>query len=160
MSRELPTHELPDGQGLHIAVVSARFNPEMTQALAGRVEACLREAGATSELIRVPGSWELPLGAQIAARTGRFDAVVALGVVVAGDTRHHEHIADATGWGIQEVALKEHIPVINGILVTETEAQARARTLGEVDKGFHFAVAALEMGRLTHALPWPPPETD
>lgn len=159
MSVEQPNRDLPRGEGLNFALVAARFNSEWVDALAKRVRDCLLQAGSGVELIRVPGAWEIPLGTQIAARTSRFDAVVALAVVVAGDTRHHEHIAVATGWGIQEVSLKEHIPIINGILVTETEDQARARTLGEIDKGFHFALAALEMGRMIHTLPWPSPES-
>ena len=153
MSAELPNRELPDGNGFTLAIVAARFNAEMVDALVERVQNSLLKAGAVVEVIRVPGAWELPLGAQIAARAGRFDAVIALGVVIAGDTRHHEHIADATGWGIQEVSLKEHLPVINGILVTETEEQAHARTLGDVDKGYHFALAALEMAGLMQAQP-------
>ncbi len=147
MSKAIPSGDLPDGNGLTVGIVAARFNEEMVNALMGRVVACLESVGAKVITSRVPGSWELPFAAQEQALTGEFQAIVALGVVVAGDTRHHEHIAITTGWGITEVSLKHRVPVLNGILVTETEQQAYDRTLGDNDKGYHFAKAALEIAR-------------
>lgn len=148
MSDQYPEHASSDGAGIHIGIACARFNAELTMALHERVAKALRAAGATAETLWVPGSLELPFAVQRLALSGRCQAVIALGVVVAGDTNHHEHIAQATSYGLQKVALDCRIPVINGIIVTHNREQAEDRTLGRVDKGGHFAQAALEMARL------------
>lgn len=148
MSDHYPTSEKHDGQGLKIGIACARFNADLTEALLARVTDALHSAGATCHTLMVPGSLELPYALQELARRGQSHALIALGVVVAGDTNHHEHIAYATSYGLQKVALEARIPVINGILVTENREQAEARTRGPVDKGGHFAAAAMEMARL------------
>lgn len=148
MSDAYPVAREEGGDGLRIGIAAARFNEELVHPLLERVEAVLKAAGAEVRAIRVPGSLELPYAAMKLAESERFDALVVLGVVIAGDTRHHEHIADATGYGIQKVSLEKGIPIVNGILVTETREQAEARTTGSVDKGGHFGQAALELAHL------------
>ncbi len=143
---------MPDGAGLKVLIVAAKFNDDLVAPLAGSVEAALRAQGCEVSIRRVPGSWELPYAAQVLASARDIDAVVAIGIVIAGDTRHHEHIADATGYGIQEAALRTGVPVINGIIVTETREQAEARSTGDIDKGLHFARAAIEMARFRHEM--------
>jgi len=99
----------------------------------------------------VPGSGELPVAAQwLAAR--RPDVVVALGVIIRGETLHYELLAHASARALQRVALDARLPVINGIVVAEDEAQAEARCLGRIDRGAEFAAAALEMAALGRRL--------
>jgi len=148
MSDQYPRQPVLDGTGLKIGIAAARFNTELTEALFRRVQSLLETAGADLVTVRVPGSLELPFAASTLAGEATPDAIVVLGVVVAGETQHHEHIAYATSYGVQKVALEKGVPVINGILVTEDLEQAEARTRGKVDKGYHIAQAAIEMARL------------
>jgi 6,7-dimethyl-8-ribityllumazine synthase len=97
---------------------------------------------------RVPGSAELPYAASALADHTRFDAVIALGVVIAGDTSHHEIIGNSTAQALQEISIRQKIPVINGILVVNTIEQAQARIDGTINRGKEFALAALEMAQL------------
>lgn len=145
MSDDFPKNDNLQAEGLTIGVVSARFNYRLVQELRDRVTGILEEAGAIVVSREVPGSLELPFAAAKLAGQDPMDAVIVLGVVIAGDTQHHEHIAAATSYGIQKVSLEKEIPVINGILVTESREQAESRTIGTIDKGAHFAQAAVEM---------------
>ncbi|MCD8483902.1 MAG: 6,7-dimethyl-8-ribityllumazine synthase [Verrucomicrobia bacterium] len=104
------------------------------------------------DIRRVPGANEIPYVANVLGETGRFDCIIALGVVVAGDTPHHEIIAHSTGFGLQKVAIDNAVPVINGIIVTNTEEQAHARCLGTINRGAEFALAAVEMAVLGREL--------
>lgn len=99
-------------------------------------------------LLHVPGSHEVPWAAARLAVTGRFDCVVALGVLIGGDTNHHEMVGQSVSHALQRVALDTGVPVINGVLVTDTRAQARARCTGRINRGAEFARAALEMAAL------------
>jgi 6,7-dimethyl-8-ribityllumazine synthase len=152
MSLDSPSARPLDGaKKFRIAVVAARFNPELVDALLGRLTAGLRAAGVKSariETVRVPGSHEVPWAAGRLAGSRRFDCVVALGVLIGGDTNHHEMVGQSVSHGLQRVALDTGIPVINGVIVTNTRAQARARCTGRINRGAEFAHAALEMAAL------------
>ena len=132
-----------------IGIVAARFNQEIVDEL---LAGCLRRLkeigldGARVEVHRVPGAFELPVAAQAMARTGRFSAVICLGCVIRGDTPHFDYVAGEAARGIQQVALMEHLPVIFGVLTTNTEQQARDRVGGSHGHaGERSADAAAEM---------------
>ena len=142
----LPTDIPPDAR---VAVVAARFNASIVDEL---LAGCLRRlkqlgiAGDRVEVHRVPGAFELPVAAKVLAQTKRFSAVVCLGCVVRGDTPHFDYVAGEAARGIQQVALSESLPVIFGVLTTNTEQQARDRTGGpHGHAGERAAEAALEM---------------
>jgi len=132
-----------------VAVVAARFNaPVVDELLAG----CLRRLKALNvsedsvEVHRVPGAFELPVAAKVLAQTRRFQAVICLGCVVRGDTPHFDYVAGEAARGIQQVAVSESLPVIFGVLTTNTEQQALDRTGGpHGHAGERAAEAALEM---------------
>lgn len=144
-----------DAEGCRFAVVAARFNQELTNALFDDVLATLRCAGVSAEnikTVRVPGSGEVPHVCNLLASSGDFDAVVALGVVIAGETPHHEIIAHSTANALQNVALATQVPVVNGIIVANNKEQAQARTIGSIRRGVEFAECALEMACLTNSI--------
>ena len=133
----------------HVAIVAARFNGEIVELL---LEGCvrrLRELGIAAQRVevhRVPGAFELPVAAKVLARTRRFKAVICLGCVVRGDTPHFDYVAGEAARGIQQVALDEQIPVIFGVLTTNTEQQALDRAGGaHSHAGINAADAAAEM---------------
>lgn len=151
MSLAAPPSSAIDGAPFRIGLAAARFNRRLVNALLQQVRTHLRAAGVKAKklaVVRVPGSNELPAAVQLLARRAKFDALVALGVLIRGDTLHFEFIAAAAAHGLQRVALDEHVPVINGIIVAETRAQAEARCLGKISRGAEFARAALEMAAL------------
>jgi len=142
----------PDGSGLAIAVVVSRFNERITDRL---LEGCVRElrrlgvADGAVDVFRVPGAFELPQAAARCADAAGHDAVICLGAVIRGETSHYDHVADCASAGVAAVARAARIPVIFGVLTTEDEAQALARSGGE--RGHHgeyAARAAVEMARL------------
>jgi 6,7-dimethyl-8-ribityllumazine synthase len=141
---------------VRIGIVAARFNaPIVDELLAG----CLRrfkELGVSelrTDVQRVPGAFELPVAAQAMARTGRFAAVVCLGCVIRGDTPHFDYVAGEAARGIQQVAIAEQLPVIFGVLTTNTEQQARDRTGGpHGHAGERAADAAAEMISVLRAI--------
>lgn len=136
-----------DGTGLKIAVVTARFNAELTDALLADCVDALRGANVAAEditSVRVPGSFELPIAAATLAAQGRFDAVICLGVIIKGETKHDHYIADAVANGLTRVALDHHIPVMFGVLTTEDKTQAEARALGGRKKGYEAGMSAIE----------------
>lgn len=153
MSQDQPQPTPVDGRDLGFAIVAAQYNGELVETLIERVQRTLKEAHVTSErlhLLRVPGSAEIPFVAQMLAMTGEYDCVIALGVVIAGDTPHHEVIAISTAQALQDAALRAEVPIINGIIVTLDRSQAEARCRGSHDRGTEFARAALAMA--THRL--------
>jgi 6,7-dimethyl-8-ribityllumazine synthase len=138
-----------DATGFRVAILVARFNAEITDALLrGSLEA-LREHGAADEdvqVIRVPGAWELPQTAARAVEANRFDAVVALGCVVRGETPHFDFVCKEATLGLGAVARASKVPVVFGVLTTDDAAQARARAgEGKDNKGYEVALAALDM---------------
>lgn len=135
--------------GLRVAVVVARFNPEITDQLLSGARACLDAHGAGADAVdvyRVPGAWELPQAAARIVDAGRHDALVALGCVIRGETPHFEFISAEAARGLGAVSRRASIPVTFGVLTTDTEEQARVRAdRRELDKGWEAALAALEM---------------
>lgn len=140
-------------RGLRFALLRSAFNAPVVDGLVAGARAALEDAGARQdevEVVTVPGAFELPLAARVAAGTGRFDAVVALGAVIRGETDHYEHIAREAAAGLSRVALDTGVPVGFGVLTCQTEAQALSRSApGEGNKGAEAARAALAM---VHAL--------
>jgi 6,7-dimethyl-8-ribityllumazine synthase len=134
----------------------ARFNAEVTEGLLQGALDALADAGVTDEqvtVVRVPGAFELPLAALQLAESRRFDAVIALGCLVKGDTMHFEYIASAVSQGIMQVATASRVPVAFGVLTTLTDEQAMARAVqGPGNKGREAAEAAVEMAALVRRL--------
>ncbi|MFP4357220.1 MAG: 6,7-dimethyl-8-ribityllumazine synthase [Puniceicoccaceae bacterium] len=137
-----------DGAGRRIGIVAACYNRGKVDRLAGLVgEELLRLGVAAGEIAvrRVPGSMEIPFAVARMAGTGRFDALIGLGVVIAGDTAHHEVIGYSTAASLQRVSIDTGVPVVNGILVVDSDEQADARLGGRVDRGAEFARAAVAL---------------
>jgi 6,7-dimethyl-8-ribityllumazine synthase len=140
-----------DGSRLRFGIAATRFNEALVGGLLARVEAGLRKAGvreAAIRVVRVPGSHEVPWAAQALAVSGRVDCVIGLGVLIAGDTNHHEMVGNSVSHALQSVALKTGVPVINGVMVVNSTAQARSRCTGAINRGAEFAAAALDMAAL------------
>ncbi|HET7931547.1 MAG TPA: 6,7-dimethyl-8-ribityllumazine synthase [Rhodanobacteraceae bacterium] len=147
-----PNPDLQPPPGARFAVIASRWNAEIVDALvdgARRVFAERGVADAALEVLRVPGAWELPVLASQLAMTKRYAAIVALGCVVRGETRHYEHVADECARGLMRVALDTGVPVMNGVLAVEDEADAWARAGGaRGNKGADVALSAIEMSVL------------
>jgi 6,7-dimethyl-8-ribityllumazine synthase len=156
MSNDTPTPQSISGAAaFKVGIVAARFNGAYVDVLLERVLTTLRDAGVREKNIRVarvPGSNELPVAAQLLAAACKPDVVIALGVLIRGNTIHYELIASAATRALQRVALDARIPAINGIVVAENVAQARTRCLGRSGRGAEFARAALEMAALKKKL--------
>ena len=140
--------ESVDGTGRRIALVCARFNDLIVERLERGARRALVAHGVADEAITtfwVPGALEIPQVAKVAAAAGRFDAVVALGTVVRGDTYHFEVVSDASAAGLMQLSLESPVVITNAILTVEDEAQAVARAGdGDGNKGAQAAIAALE----------------
>ncbi|PWW48976.1 6,7-dimethyl-8-ribityllumazine synthase [Melaminivora alkalimesophila] len=149
-----------DGTGLRIGIVQARFNESITNTLAGACRAELARLGVQDEDIvhvTVPGALEVPLALQALAQRGAdedddqepFDALIALGCIIRGETYHFELVANESGAGVTRVGLDFHVPIANAILTTEDMEQAIAR---QSDKGVDAARVAVEMAQLLRGL--------
>ncbi len=140
------------GEGLRIGIVRARFNEALTQKLA---QACLSELerldvdAAEIRHVSVPGALEIPVALKAMAESGEFDALIALGCVIRGETYHFELVADQSAAGVMRVSLDHQVPVANAILTVEDEAQAWARA---EEKGRDAARVAVEMANLLEDL--------
>ncbi len=145
--------EIPDMSSMTIGIVVAEWNEEITEALyEGAIELLLKHGVSKSNIIRnnVPGTFELTLGAQWLAMKKNVDAVICLGCVIQGETRHFDFICQAVALGITEVNLKYNKPVIFGVLTTDTKDQAFDRAGGKHgNKGDEAAITALKMLALT-----------
>lgn len=141
-----------NGEGLHIGIVRARFNTEIGET---ELETCLNELAALGVderdvmVVSVPGALELGVALAQMAETFEFDALIALGAVIRGDTYHFEIVSNESAAAISRVALETGIPVANGVLTTDTDEQAQERA---ADKGRDCARAAVEMANLVAAL--------
>src|SRR5689334_23684910 len=133
---------------MRLGIVASRFNEELTSRLLERAQAEAKKLGAQCSVVSVPGALEIPLALQWLAQSGRFDALVAIGTVIRGETYHFEVVANESARGVMDVALEYGLPVANGILTTEDEAQAEAR----LDKGAEAVRVAVEMARLKVSL--------
>jgi 6,7-dimethyl-8-ribityllumazine synthase len=144
------------GQGLRVAIVVARFNEFVTRKLLQGALAALERHGVRDEDIAVswvPGSFEIPLVARTQALSGKFDAVVCLGAVIRGETAHFDHVAGQAASGIARASQESGVPVIFGVLTTDTVEQAINRAGGKSgNKGYDAAVAAIEMADLMRQL--------
>jgi 6,7-dimethyl-8-ribityllumazine synthase len=147
----------PTGHGRRVAVVAARFNGQITDKLVAGATAGLARHGVAEDdvdVVRVPGAFEIPLVAGRLATSGRYDAVIALGAVIRGETAHFDLVANEAARGVAEVTRATGIPVIFEILATEDLAQAEARAGGaHGNRGWEAATAALEMVDLLERLP-------
>ncbi|MDN5925285.1 MAG: 6,7-dimethyl-8-ribityllumazine synthase [Xanthomonadales bacterium] len=138
------------------AIIASRWNPRVVDRLVDGARAALRAHGvadAQVDVVRVPGAWELPALAARLAANGRHAAIVALGCVIRGDTRHYEHVADGCAQGLMRVATEFQLPVVNGVLAVEQAADAHARAGGVAgNKGEEAAHVAIEMADLWRQL--------
>ena len=140
------------GEGRRVAIVQARFNPQVGKGLLAGALRALGEAGVAVErvtLVTVPGALEAPLALQRLAQAGNCEALVALGAVIRGDTYHFEIVANESAAGVSSVALEFGIPIGNGILTCDTDAQASARM---DQKGYEAVMAAVELANLLPAI--------
>ncbi len=136
-----------DGSGMRIAIVAARFNQELTDAMTTDCVNALRACNLDDVnivTVRVPGSFELPVAAAVLAAQHEFDAIICLGVLIKGDTKHDQYIADACANGITRVSIDNMLPVLFGVLTTENREQAETRALGEQKKGWEAGMSAVE----------------
>lgn len=144
-----------NGQGLHVAIVVARFNEIITRKLLDSAVETLVRHGVRDEDITlswVPGSFELPVVAKTLANTGRYQAVICLGAVIRGETSHYDMVAGQAAGGINSVALETGVPTIFGVLTTENIEQAMNRAGGKSgNMGANTAVTAIETARLIEA---------
>jgi 6,7-dimethyl-8-ribityllumazine synthase len=142
--------------GARFAVVASRFNRAISDALLQGAVTTLAEHGVPDDhvtMVQVPGAFEIPITAKRLAASGRYEAIIAVGAVVRGGTPHFEYVAGECARGVGRVALSEDVPVIFGVLTTDTEAQALERAGGrEGNKGSEAALAALEMVTLLRRL--------
>ncbi len=145
-----------DARGLRFALLVSRFNSFVTERLlAGALDALQRSGAAEAEIeiVRVPGSWEMPAAAVVLARQQRFDAIICLGAVIRGETPHFDYIAAEAAKGLAQVSMETGVPVAFGVLTTNTLEQAidRAGAKGG-NKGFEAAMTAVEMANLLRKL--------
>lgn len=140
------------GKGLRIGIVMARFNQDVCEGLLSAAVAALTKAGVAENdmvIATVPGALELPLVLKKMAESGKYDALVALGAVIRGDTYHFEVVSNEMASGITRVNLDTGVPIANGVLTTDTDHQAAARMS---EKGRDVALCAIEMVHLLRAL--------
>jgi 6,7-dimethyl-8-ribityllumazine synthase len=145
-----------DFKDARVALLATRWNVDIVDALVQGARECLRDYGVPEgnvELFRAPGAYELPLAASAALESGYFDAVVALGAVIRGDTPHFDFVAGECARGLMDVQLTNSAPVGFGVLTVNTYEQAKERAApGKGNKGYECAEAVLEMLKLTREL--------
>ena len=145
-----------DGDGKHFTVVASRFHPAIVDRLIEGAVGCLQKHGVRSEdvqIIRVPGAWEIAQAAEEVAALEKTDGVIALGVIIRGETPHFDHLCAECARGLGSLASKYRLPVSFGLLTCDTAEQAKERAGGKVgNKGFEAAQAALELAGLFREL--------
>ena len=146
-----------EARGRRFAVVAARFNDVVVNKLVEGAVSCLQKHGIADDdldLVWVPGAFELPFAANRLAQTRGYDAVICLGAVIRGETSHYDFVAGEAARGIREAAMKTGVPVIFGVLTTETFEQAMDRAGGKHgNKGWDAAMAAMETADVLDRLP-------
>ncbi|MGH8033196.1 MAG: 6,7-dimethyl-8-ribityllumazine synthase [Luteimonas sp.] len=139
-------------EGARFAIIASRWNPRITDVLVAGARKTFDDHGVTEDaldVIRVPGAWEIPLAAAHIAAGSAHAAIVALGCVVRGDTRHYQHVADRCADGLMRVSLDFGVPVVNGVLAVEDIVDAEHRAGGSHgNKGEECALVAIEMASL------------
>lgn len=145
-----------DASGLKFAIVVARFNSFITdRLLGGAIDGIVRHGGKQDEItvVRVPGSWELPIAVAEVAKTKRFDAIICLGAVIRGDTPHFDYVAGEATKGVAAVSAQYGIPIAFGVLTTNTVEQAVDRAgAKQGNKGFDAATTAIEMANVLRSI--------
>ena len=145
----------PDGA--RFAIIASRWNPRITDTLVAGARKTFAEHGvaeAAVDVIRVPGAWEIPLAAARLAAATSHSAIIALGCVIRGDTRHYEHVADNCAQALMRVSLDFRLPIANGVLAVDVAEDAEARAGGSHgNKGEECALVAIEMASLMEKLP-------
>ncbi len=138
--------------GLRFGIVAAQYNAELADALLANCVAAL--AGAkTVRVVRVPGSFEVTAAAGRLAKSGRYDCIVALGVLLQGQTKHADHIGSAVATGLTQIGIETGVPVIFGIVTAANRTQARVRCVGKTyNRGREAAATAITMARLCQTL--------
>ena len=144
------------GEGHRIAIAATRFNSQVVEQLVGgALDGLIRHGVAEDAItvVRCPGAWELPVVVKRLAVSGKYDAIIAVGAVIRGETPHFDYVAGESAKGIAAVALESNLPVLNAILTTDTTEQAMARAGGKGgNKGYEAAVGAIEMINLLENL--------
>jgi len=141
------------GKGLRIGIVVARFNDLLTGELLRGALDCFERHGVDSvDVVKVPGSFEIPLVAKKLSESGKYNAVLALGAVVRGETKHFDLVANEVVKGVAKVSLDTDVPVIFGVITVEDELQGLNRAGIKSNKGFEYAMATLEMANLMRNL--------
>lgn len=150
MRKRSSRRRAPSARGVRVAVLWSAFNARVSRGLLAGARAALEEMGADEvSVMEVPGAFELPLAARVAAESGRFHAVVALGAVIQGETDHYQHVAREAAAGLAAAARETGVPVGFGVLTCTEERQALARSRpGPDNKGAEAARAAVAMVRL------------
>ncbi len=158
MSRPAVAPSVPQVPGLRVALVVSVYHDDITERLAAGALQALAAAGvspADTERLDVPGAYEIPLAAHLAAASGRVDAVVCLGCLIKGETPHFDYIAAAVSHGIMHASLAQGLPMAFGVLTVNSVEEAEARVPdGPGNKGYEAAVAAVTMATLADA--WRP----
>jgi len=155
MGERVASDEDLDGAGLRIGICCGRFNRHITDRLLSSTQRALAEHGvddADTTVVWAPGAYELPLVAQALITGWKADAVIALGAVIRGETGHYDLVAGECAAGLQRVQLDTGVPVVFGVLTTENEEQALARSGDHEDKGEESAEVAIEMANLLKSL--------
>lgn len=140
-----------DGSEVRVGIIKARWHEDITDELVAGIKTALKECGVADEnivLSEVPGSFELPLATRYMALSGTVDAVIPVGLLIKGDTYHFEVIADTVTGALMNIGLSTGVPVIFGVLTTNTEAQAKDRSSGKNNHGLQWGKAAVEMALL------------
>ena len=139
---------------MRVAIAVGRFYEDLAERLLRGAQAALDEAGAeVVEVLDVPGAFELPMAAKLAAESGRVDAVVCLGAVIRGETSHYDHVCEETARGIMDVQLTTGVPCAFGVMTVDTLEQALARSgEGKRDSGRHAAEAVLALHAIKQRL--------
>jgi 6,7-dimethyl-8-ribityllumazine synthase len=138
--------------GLCFGIVAARYNADLADALVSNCLDTLAKAGADTRdirVVRVPGSFEVTAAAAKLAKSGKYDCVIGLGILLQGETRHAQYIADAVAHGLTNIAIQASVPTIFGIVAANNPRQARVRCVGKQhNRGREAALAGIEMARL------------
>lgn len=148
LRKEFAVGTVGDASKLRVGIVVSRFNSDITDALLEGARATLREwkvKDVNVDVLEVPGGFEIPLGCSMLLRKKKCDAIVALGCVIKGETKHDEYIAHAVAQGLTSLMLKTHVPIGFGVITPNSLAQARARAKGKTNHGAAAARAALMM---------------
>lgn len=142
---------LHDASRLRIGIVVSTFNADITEPMLTGATATLKEWKVKEEnieVVRVPGSFEIPYGCLVLLQKGKFDALIAIGCIIKGETDHDRYIASATADGIMSLMVEHKTPISFGVITTNTLEQAKVRSLGQTNKGREAALAALDMAFL------------